>query len=421
MKRITVVKTLLISALLPFLVVSCDKDARTTTTDQAVSEAVEPGSNEGDIIPNQYIVYLKESAIPPGVSYLTEPLSREAKADFMEEREAFITGQLQNFLVKQNINTNQVIAYYTSLVAGFVIKLSDQEYQRLSKHEMIDLLEHDRIEKLPEFVVESIDDGAARAQSTPCGITRAGGAVNAGTARRIWIIDTGIDLDHPDLNVIRNTRLSKSFVGGNANDCNGHGTHVAGTAAARNNSIGVRGVASGAPVVAVRVFGCSGGSASSTIIRGIDHVGMYDKAGDVANLSLGGRYGSNCNSSTPYRTPIRNLGNRGTRVAIAAGNSRANANQYHPACINSTNVYTVASMTCSRTWSSFSNFGRGPIDYIATGSSVRSTYKDGRYATLSGTSMATPHVAGIMQARNNRPRTSGNVTYRSTNYPIAVR
>lgn len=422
MKRITVVKTLLISTLLPFLLVSCDKDAATSTTNQAATEVVKPNSNEGDIIPNQYIIFMKESAIAPGVSYLTGPVaSRAAKAEFMLEREAFITGQLKEFLAEQKINTNQVIAYYTSVVAGFAIKLDDAELERLSTNKMIDVIEHDRIETLPDFVVEGTDAGAGRAQSTPCGISRAGGAVDANTSRWIWIIDSGIDLDHPDLNVVTNTNYSRSFVGGSADDCNGHGTHVAGTAAAVNNNIGVRGVASGAPVVSVRIFGCSGPSPASTIISGINHVGNYDMAGDVANLSLGGYYGSNCNNGNPYNTPIRNLGNGGTRVAIAAGNSSSNTAFYAPGCINSTNVYTIASMTCSKTWSSFSNYNMNPVDYIATGSSVYSTYLNGGYATLSGTSMATPHVAGIMQARNAAPRTSGSVSYGGENYPIAVR
>lgn len=422
MKRIKVVKALLISTLLPFLLVSCDKDAVTSTTDKTVTEVVKPSSNEGDIIPNQYIIFMKESAIAPGVSYLSGPVTdRAAKAKFMLERETFITGQLKDFLVEQQINTNQVIAYYTSVVAGFAIKLDDAELERLSTNKMIDVIEHDRIETLPDFVVESTDAGAGRAQSTPCGISRAGGAVNASTNRWIWIIDSGIDLDHPDLNVITNTRYSRSFVGGSPDDCRGHGTHVAGTAAAINNNIGVRGVASGAPVVSVRIFGCNGRSPSSTVIRGINHVGNYDIPGDVANLSLGGYHGSNCNNGTAYRNPIRNLGNGGTRIAIAAGNSSANTTYYAPGCINSNNVYTIASMTCNRTWSSFSNYNMNPVDYIATGSRVRSTYLNGGYATLSGTSMATPHVAGIMHVRNAAPRTSGSVSYRGEEYPIAVR
>jgi len=211
------------------------------------------------------------------------------------------------------------------------------------------------------------------------------------------------------------------FVGGSANDCNGHGTHVAGIAAAVNNGVGVVGVSAGASVVPVRVFGCSGGSSTATILSGINHVGAFDLPGDVANLSLGGFFGSGCSTNSSYRNALLSLGNAGTRVAIAAGNSSDNAANYNPACINGTNIFTVASMTCNRTFSSFSNFNVNPVDVIATGSSVLSTYLNGGYATLSGTSMASPHVAGIMHARGSGPRTSGSVNNRGENYPIAVR
>ncbi len=420
MKGITTVKSLVALTALSFMLSSCSNTEEIQQTQDTAKEVVGPASVEGNIIPNQYIVIMKESAIAPALSYLSGPINdRAQKSQFMNEKGETIKAELNQFLIKQNINTKNVISYYTAATAGVAITLTDNEFEVLSKNDKIDLLEHDRIEKLPDFVVESVGSGAARAQSTPCGISNAGGTASANTSRWVWVVDSGIDLDHPDLNV--NTQYSASFVGGSANDCNGHGTHVAGTIGAKNNSIGVVGVANNATTVSVRVFGCSGGSATSTILNGLNHVATNDLAGDVVNMSLGGYYGNNCANNTPYRSSLVNLSNAGTYVAIASGNDNANAALYAPGCVSASRVVTVASMTCSRGWSSFSNYGRGPCDYIATGSSVYSTYLNGGYATLSGTSMATPHVAGIMQLRNGLPRTSGSVSNRGTSYPIAVR
>ncbi|WMX13510.1 S8 family serine peptidase [Aureispira sp. CCB-E] len=420
MKGITLVKLFTILAVLPLLLFSCNKDAPQQVQNVAAEEVVTPVSNEGKIIPNQYIVILKDAAVAPAISYANGPFTdRAAKSQFMKEKSTIVIDQLNRFLIDEEIDPTKVLAYYTAVMSGFAIQLTEAEYEKLSKNNKVASLEHDREESLPDFKIESIDNSGARAQTTPCGITRAGGAANAGTARWIWIVDTGIDLDHPDLNV--QTSYSATFAGGTANDCNGHGTHVAGTAAARNNSIGVVGVAANAPVVAVKVFSCSGSGSTSGILSGLNHVASNDLAGDVVNMSLGGYYGNGCSTGSSYRTILNSLSNAGTRVASAAGNSSAHAKYYQPACVNAPNVLTVASMTCSRNWSSFSNYGRGPCDFIATGSSVYSTYLNGGYATLSGTSMATPHVAGIMQVRNALPRSSGSVSNRGASYPIAVR
>ena len=124
-------------------------------------------------------------------------------------------------------------------------------------------------------------------QSIPLGVERVGYANYTGT-HLAWIIDTGIDLNHPDLNV--NTALAKTFVTRTttAEDDNGHGTHCAGIVAAKNNTIGVIGVASNAYVVPVKVLDKRGSGALSTIIAGVDYVATNSTAGDAANLSLGG-------------------------------------------------------------------------------------------------------------------------------------
>ena len=243
--------------------------------------------------------------------------------------------------------------------------------------------------------------GAQPGQETPWGIARVngGGAGNFGTA---WVIDSGVQLDHPDLNV--DVARSASFVRGDAGDQNGHGTHVAGTIAAIDNDIGVIGVAPGAPVVAVRVLDRRGSGSNSGVIAGVDYVAQYGRPGDVANMSLGGGV------STALDTAVVNAAAGGVRFALAAGNERDNANNHSPARANGPNVYTVSSFAIGDNWSSFSNFGNPPVDFAEPGSSIKSTWTGGGYNTISGTSMATPHLAGILLQGNvgNGGRVNGD-------------
>ncbi|MBQ0733549.1 S8 family serine peptidase [Aquimarina celericrescens] len=407
-----------------FIIASCQDDKVSEEVNESI---VQPTSTEGKIIPGQYIVVFKDSEIQPTSKALAKSAftSRAAKAKSVRDISEVSIQKMNSILLDHAVDQSKVLNYYTTAISGMALKLEDDEFLKLSKDPNVASIEYDRIVTLPKFEVEEViqsNPSSKMAQQTPCGITRAGGAANgAGKNEWIWVIDSGIDLDHPDLNVVTDSRYSRTFVGGSPDDCNGHGTHVAGTAGAINNSVGVVGVSAGAPVVSVRVFGCSGSSSTSTILNGINHVAANAITGDVANLSLGGFFGSECANNSSYRSALLNLASTGTRIAIAAGNSSANASSYQPACINGTNIYTVASMTCNRGFSSFSNFNMNPIDVIATGSSVTSTYLNGGYATLSGTSMASPHVAGIMHARGNGPRTSGTVSNRGENYPIAVR
>ncbi|MFT6960998.1 MAG: subtilisin family serine protease [Flammeovirgaceae bacterium] len=334
---------------------------------------------------------------------------------------------MNSFFKENGISTDKVTHRYTSAISGFAAKLTTAEVDALKSNSNIFSVEKDYIVEMQGFIVESVEKaakngGASNArQTSECFVSRAGGSGNgAGKNTWVWVVDSGIDLDHPDLNVVTNSNYAKSFVGGSANDANGHGTHVAGIIGGINNTIGGVGISAGAAVVPVRVFGASGGSSSATIIAGINHVAANDISGDIANLSLGGFYGSGCANGSAYRNSISNLA-RTSKVAIAAGNDAQFAGNYQPACLGGSNVYTVASMTCNRSFSSFSNYGRAPIDWIATGSSVKSTYLNGGYATLSGTSMATPVVAGIMHQRNSAPRNCGSVTRSGVSYPIACK
>jgi len=254
-------------------------------------------------------------------------------------------------------------------------------------------------------------------QDLPTGINRADADLNStanidGVDDRvnvdIAIIDTGIDLDHPDLNVFASTNCARGgpFGGdckdGDGDDGNGHGTHVAGTAAAIDNGAGVVGMAPGARLWAVKVLGNNGSGWMSWIIGGIDWVtGNADQI-EVANMSLG----CECSSSA-MDTAIANSVAAGVVYAVAAGNSDKDASTFSPA--NHPDVITVSAVADSDgqggalgpdtpygaddTFASFSNFG-SLIELAAPGVDILSTWKDGGYYTISGTSMASPHAAG---------------------------
>ena len=263
-------------------------------------------------------------------------------------------------------------------------------------------------------------------QTTPWGITRVGGGsgvVPKVANARAFVIDTGIDLTHPDLNTT--STLHKNFVARETSpsDLHGHGTHVAGTIAAKANTIGVIGVVPGAQVVAVRVLDRRGSGTNSGVIAGVEYVATVGKAGDVANMSLGGGV------SQALDTAVLNASSV-VKFALAAGNESESAMNHSPAraggVSNSDNVYTIGSVAqgASATdnidpWSSFSNYGKPPVSYAEPGSSILSTYKGGGYATMSGTSMATPHFSGILLAGSTQ--TDGTASDgRGNDYPVAV-
>ena len=304
--------------------------------------------------------------------------------------------QTVEFTVKQaGILVEKTEYVYASAIEGFSAKLTDEEVEVLRKDPNVDYIEQDQLITMqmggPPPGGGGNNPPPPPPQVTPYGIDRVGGPAN-GSGKKAWIIDTGIDLDHPDLNV--DVANSKSFLtGGGPNkspeDKNGHGTHVAGTVAAIDNTIGVVGVAAGASVVAVRVLGKTGSGTVSGVIAGINYVAANADPTDVANMSLIG------GASTSLDNAV--ITASGTcPFSLAAGNSASNANNYSPARVNVSDIYTISAMDSNDKWATFSNFANPPIDFCAPGVAVYSTYKEGGYATISGTSMSAPHVAGIL-------------------------
>ncbi len=280
-------------------------------------------------------------------------------------------------------------------------------------------------------------------QSVPTGVQRIGTLQNPvaeinGFDQRvdvdIAIIDTGIDMTHPDLNVVGGTRFYsvvvnnrlRQYQDNNYNDDNGHGTHVAGTAAALDNGIGVVGVAPGARLWGVKVLDSSGSGYLSDVIAGVDWVTQNASTIEIANMSLGAS-----GYSSTLHTAIQNSVAKGVVYIVAAGNGArdvygadgvfGNSDDTFPASFPEVAAISAMVDTDGQpggkggstsfgkddSFATFSNFSRHvvagnpvnspgrAIDLILPGVNIFSTYKDGKYATMSGTSMAAPHAAGL--------------------------
>ncbi|CAN5896243.1 hypothetical protein BH23GEM9_BH23GEM9_34330 [soil metagenome] len=204
-----------------------------------------------------------------------------------------------------------------------------------------------------------------------------------GAGVRVYVIDTGIRNSHTDFGGRASSGYTSINDGRGTDDCNGHGTHVAGTVGGT-----VYGVAKQTSLVAVRVLNCQGSGTTSGVIAGVDWVTANHVKPAVANMSLGG------SASSSLDNAVANSIAAGVTYAIAAGNSNANACNYSPARVAS--AITVGATTSSDARASYSNFGNC-LDIFAPGSSITSAWSTSNTATntISGTSMASPHVAGV--------------------------
>jgi len=239
-------------------------------------------------------------------------------------------------------------------------------------------------------------------QVEPPGVAFVGGAVD-GSGYNAWVIDTGIDLDHPDLNVDsgRGFSVIKSRGRFDMNDQNGHGTHVAGIIGAIDNDIGSLGVAPSTTVIPVRVLDRSGSGSTSGVIAGVDYVAENAAAGDCVNMSLGG--GVNATLDNAVKAAAQSSG---AYFVLAAGNEGDDASNHSPARANGPNIWTISAIDASSTMPSWSNWG-SPVDFAAPGVNIFSLWKSGGTKTISGTSMAAPHACAIIMRTYGNPSSVG--------------
>lgn len=289
--------------------------------------------------------------------------------------------------VARGIGVNPLYVYTKSL-NGFAAKLSSTQLETLRKDTRVTSIEQDQT--VTADTTQTMD-----ANGDPWGLDRIDqrylalnskyiytntGTSSTGTAVTAYVIDTGLNASHTDFGG-RASNVYDAF-GGTGADCHGHGTHVAGTLAGKTY-----GVAKTAKIRGVKVLNCSGSGTIAGVIAGVNYVQANAVAPAVANMSLGGGYSASLNAA------VANLSNAGVFVAVAAGNNNGDACQISPA--STPQAYTVAASTKTDAKASYSNFGTC-VDGYAPGSAIKSDWYSSTTATntISGTSMASPHVAG---------------------------
>lgn len=372
------------------LILACSKE-ESLSSESSTSEAklLKAGPNA---IPGQYIIVYKNSDSNRQIQSLDAKSSKKQ-----------MNAKAISALEKAGASRANLTQTYGKSIVGFAASLSARELQQLRQDSEIAYIEEDQImsTNMGGPPNGGGGDGGSPSQQTPWGISRVNGGIS-GAGQVAYIIDSGIEAGHEDLNVDV-SRGFNAFTKGKDSDLskdgNGHGTHVAGTVGAIDNSIGVIGVAAGATLVPVKVLSTRGSGSNSGVIAGVNHVAGQSDC-DAANMSLGGGFSQALNDAVIAASA-------NCPFALAAGNESTSATTKSPASANGSNIYTVSSMAQGDNWSSFSNYGNPPVDVCAPGSSVLSTYKGNAYATLSGTSMASPHVCGILLLGN--VSTSGNV------------
>jgi aqualysin 1 len=268
---------------------------------------------------------------------------------------------------------------FSAALRGFAARLSARQIADLKDDPNVAYVEEDgEMHAIGQVLPWGIDKVDADVSSALAG-DHSGAAINV----NVYVIDTGIG-NHQDLNKVRHV----NFAGGKNDDCHGHGTHVAGTVSARDNLVDVVGVAPGAPLTGVKVLSCTGSGTTSGVIKGVDWVTGNAKKPAVANMSLGGGV------SAALDDAVKRSAATGVLYALAAGNDGANACNSSPARAGTEEgVVTVGATNGSDEETSWSNYG-SCVDIWAPGASILSTKRGGGTTTMSGTSMASPHVAG---------------------------
>ena len=347
-----------------------------------------------------YVVRFKDSAVAqvkPGSVRDDRLASDPEHWGHVGER---VMGHVQTLEKRHQIKAD---AAFGTVFKGMSVRLTPAQLQALRKDPSVDAVEEEQVFSVQGKEVSGVQAAGRVAGGTtstsqviPWGISKtlatqsytiAGNGSGVVQGVRAYIIDTGLDTKNTDLNRMGHI----NFTGDGRNiDCNGHGTHVAGTVAAYDNAAAVVGMGPGVALYGVKVLNCQGSGTTTSVIQGIDWVAANAVMPAVANMSLGG------GASQLLDDAVRNAAAKGIFFSIAAGNSAVNACTTSPARVgggSTAGVMTVAATDSSDLEASFSNYG-SCVDIWAPGVNITSLKVGGGTTIMSGTSMASPHVGG---------------------------
>lgn len=322
------------------------------------------GSAVGESIDDEYIVVLKERAFG----------ARSAEATA-----AAVRGQARDLANEYGGSTKRT---YTSALEGFSVSMPEAKARELAADPAVAFVEPNRVERA-DVEQETPTWGLDRVDQRDLPLDRSYESTTDAANVTAYVVDSGIRAEHEDFE--GRASYGYNFVDANetASDCNGHGTHVAGTVGGKTH-----GVAKKVQLVAVKVLGCDNRGTTENVLAGYDWVARNAVAPAVVNVSIGGDVGDAKDAA------VRNMVEAGITVAVSAGNKDTDACEQSPAREES--ALTVAATAQDDSRSSFSNYGEC-VDLFAPGTGVESAghESDTDIATMNGTSMATPHVTGV--------------------------
>ncbi|KAI1465038.1 subtilisin-like protein [Daldinia caldariorum] len=283
----------------------------------------------------------------------------------------------------QSVASDADFVYNTNKFRGFASSLSEEELEALRNNADVEYIEQDAIITI-KATQENADWGLARLSNAQAGSTTYTYDDSAGEGTCAYVIDTGIEVDHEEFE--GRAKFLNNFVDDDNTDGHGHGTHVAGTIGSKTY-----GVAKKTTLFAVKVLGADGSGTTSGVIAGMDFVAKDAASqscpkGVVVNMSLGGGVSNAVNEAAA------SIVDAGLFLAVAAGNEADDASNSSPASEKS--ACTVGATTKDDELAEYSNFG-SLVDILAPGTDIESTWIGGSTNTISGTSMASPHIAGL--------------------------